>query len=212
MIGQTMKREKTTSRPKPDRARPRRRLAAADRRAVILAGAKRLFAGRGYAATSIDDIAAASGVSKPVVYDHFDSKRALYFAVMRGLRDELVRGATEKLAGGKGAPQKLAAAITHYYRQVQRDPAIVEILFVQPRTEPDLAKEWQRLQDEALASLRPLARELVPALAPWKLQVALHLLHHGLNATAAAWPENASAEDMAELVTSMLWSGLKSLR
>jgi AcrR family transcriptional regulator len=187
-------------------------LAAADRRATILAGAKRLFASRGYAATSLDDVAAAAGVSKPVVYDHFDSKRALYFELMRGLRDELVAGAKQNLGAAPGTTRTLGAAITHYFRQVERDPAIVEILFVQPRTEPELAREWQRLQDEALAALRPLVRALLPRVAPWKFNVALHLLHHGLNAAAAAWADNASAEQMGELVTSMLWRGLRSLR
>ncbi|MFL5957177.1 MAG: TetR family transcriptional regulator, partial [Solirubrobacterales bacterium] len=48
----------------------RRRLTAEQRRERIHAAASELFAARGYAATSIDQIAAAAGVTAPVIYDH----------------------------------------------------------------------------------------------------------------------------------------------
>jgi AcrR family transcriptional regulator len=200
--------------PKPDRKRTvaRRRLSAAARRDLILAAAKRLFARRGYTLTSLDQVAAAAGVTKPVVYDHFRSKQQLYFALMRALRDELVTSATRSLAEQRAAPQAFRAAIGNFFRQVERDPAMVAILFVQARTEPELAAEWQRLQDEALDALRPLAQALAPRLKAWQLEVALQFVHHALNATAAAWPRQASSEQMTELVHSLLWRGLASVR
>jgi AcrR family transcriptional regulator len=185
---------------------------AADRRTVILREAKRLFVRDGYSGTSLDAVAAASGVTKPVVYDHFPSKRALYYALMRELRDGLIESATHSLAGKTSAAERFRAAIDNFFRQVRKDPAIVELLFVQSRTEPDLAGEWERLQAEALAALRPLARALAPTLPPWKLNVALHLVHHGLNATATAWPRKASVEEMSALVYSLLWKGLETVR
>lgn len=202
------------SRPKPDRKRTvaRRRMNAPARRDLILGAAKRLFARRGYASTSLDQVAAAAGVTKPVVYDHFRSKQQLYFALMRALRDELVASATRSLAAQRGAPQAFRAAIANFFLQVERDPALVAILFVQARTEPELAAEWQRLQDEAMDALRPLAHALAPQLKSWQLEVALHFVHHGLNATAAAWPRQASSEQMTELVYSLLWRGLASVR
>lgn len=56
---------------------------AGDRRAQILLTAGRLFGERGYAGTRLDDIAAAAGVTKPIVYRHFDSKQALYVALLQ---------------------------------------------------------------------------------------------------------------------------------
>jgi AcrR family transcriptional regulator len=202
------------TRPKPERRHvaPRKRLRAADRRAVILERAKALFASRGYSSTSLDDVAAAAGVTKPVVYDHFQSKRELCVTLMQNLRDELIASATEALSATSRPQERFHAAIANFFRQVERDPAIVALLFVQLRTEPELSREWQRLQAEAIASLKPLAEALAPGLEPWKLNVALHFLHHGLNATAAAWPRDASADEMTELVVSLLWKGLKSVR
>src|SRR5262249_32044482 len=69
----------------------RRRLPAAARRALIEAAAARLFAERGYAATRLDDVAAAANVTKPVLYRHFETKKALYLALLERHRAQLPR-------------------------------------------------------------------------------------------------------------------------
>ena len=58
------------------------RLRAADRRAQLLGVARRLFARDGYRGASMESIAEAAGVTKPVLYQHFSSKRALYSALL----------------------------------------------------------------------------------------------------------------------------------
>jgi AcrR family transcriptional regulator len=57
-------------------------MSADERRASILAVAGPLFARDGYEGTRIDDVAAAAGVTKPIVYRHFDGKKALYLALL----------------------------------------------------------------------------------------------------------------------------------
>src|SRR5207247_8425364 len=59
-------------------ASPRKRLTAAARREVIERAATELFAERGFHGASMEEVARRSGVSVPVVYDHFESKRALH--------------------------------------------------------------------------------------------------------------------------------------
>ena len=74
------------------------RLKAPERRARILEAAEHEFAARGYHSTSMDEIAAAAGISKPVLYDHFSSKLDLYRQLTEGIRDELTgRGAAAML-------------------------------------------------------------------------------------------------------------------
>jgi AcrR family transcriptional regulator len=63
-------------------AATRTRLPRDARRALILRVAGPLFARHGYAATRLDDIAAAAEVTKPVLYRHFASKQALYLALL----------------------------------------------------------------------------------------------------------------------------------
>jgi AcrR family transcriptional regulator len=68
---------------------PRVRLSADERRATIVEAAGRLFGERGYDATTLDDIASAAGVTKPILYRHFDSKRDLYLTLLERHRRDL---------------------------------------------------------------------------------------------------------------------------
>ena len=60
----------------------RERLSGAQRRAAILDAAIELFASRGFRGVTTREIAAAVGVTEPVLYQHFPSKRDLYTAII----------------------------------------------------------------------------------------------------------------------------------
>lgn len=60
-----------------------------NKRAAILAAARRLFLEHGFASTSVDAVTEASGVSKPTVYSHFPTKEALLEAVVRAEAERL---------------------------------------------------------------------------------------------------------------------------
>jgi AcrR family transcriptional regulator len=72
-------------------SKTQKRLPPAERRELVLESAGRLFGERGYAHTSLDEIAAAAGVTKPILYRHFDSKKALYLALLERHRADLPR-------------------------------------------------------------------------------------------------------------------------
>ena len=98
-----------------------RRLGATQRREQLVATAQRLFAERGYRATTMEDIANAAGVTKPLLYQHFTSKRALYLELVHQVSGELLdtlrtahkraRGPREKVENGFGAYFELI--VTH---------------------------------------------------------------------------------------------------
>ena len=67
----------------------KRRLAPPERRRLIVDAAGRLFGEHGYDGTRLDDIAAAAGVTKPVLYRHFAGKTALYTALLERHREDL---------------------------------------------------------------------------------------------------------------------------
>src|SRR5688500_4091905 len=56
----------------------------------ILAAAARAFGRAGFAATSMEDIAAEAGITKLIVYRHFDGKKTLYEAVLARVSERLV--------------------------------------------------------------------------------------------------------------------------
>lgn len=69
------------------------RMPRAKRRAQLLTIATIQFVRDGYQASSMDDIAAAAGVTKPVLYQHFDSKDDLYLAVLETIGEDLLAAA-----------------------------------------------------------------------------------------------------------------------
>jgi AcrR family transcriptional regulator len=75
-------------------ASPRSRLALDERRAQLLERGLELFSSRSYDEISIDDIAAAAGVSKGLLYHYFPTKRDFYVATVRGATEEM-RNLTE---------------------------------------------------------------------------------------------------------------------
>jgi AcrR family transcriptional regulator len=78
---------------------PRTRLSAAERREQLLDVAGELFAAHGYHRLSMEQLADAAGVSKPVLYQHFPSKRALYLALVRDAVAEMEAQVRKALAG-----------------------------------------------------------------------------------------------------------------
>ena len=99
-----------------------KRLKAAERRASILAVAKVLFADRGYHGVSVDEIAKRLGVSPAVLYRHFDSKDALYEAVLNEIachRESYVEAA---LSGPDDFASVLSLMTRVYIDSVARDP------------------------------------------------------------------------------------------
>lgn len=77
--------------------RKRKRLKGSERRAQCLEIAQQLFATHGYHHISMDDIASAAKVTKPVLYKHFPSKLELYFAIIDNLSHTLVSLARQEL-------------------------------------------------------------------------------------------------------------------
>jgi TetR/AcrR family transcriptional regulator len=67
------------------------RMTRAERKRQLLAQAKQLFVTLGYHATTTEKIAAAAGITEPVLYRHFESKRALFLEVLEEIRTATLR-------------------------------------------------------------------------------------------------------------------------
>src|SRR5579859_3509028 len=71
-----------------------------ERREQLLGIGKHLFAERGFEGTSVEEIAARAGVSKPVVYEHFGGKEGLYAVLVDREMSALLDKLTESIASG----------------------------------------------------------------------------------------------------------------
>ncbi len=84
-----------------------------ERRQQLLDIGRRLFAERGFEGTSIEEVAAQAGVSKPVVYEHFGGKEGLYAVVVDREVERLLTMANTLLLDGENTREKYeAAAVT----------------------------------------------------------------------------------------------------
>ena len=128
-----------TPRPK---ARQGTRLPAAERRDAILQAALRVFCSGSYTGTTTAEIAREAGVTEPVIYRHFASKRALWLACM----DEAwarFRAAHEKKVAALGEEHRLAA-FGSAVEEMRRARVLVASLWLQGVTEAPDDVEIQR--------------------------------------------------------------------
>ncbi len=98
-------------------ARPRTRMTGVQRRLQLMDISRQLFSSRGVDGTTIEEIARSAGVSKPIVYEHFGSKEALYMEVVTNEYRELLARITESLSGedtSRVLLEKAALAILTY--------------------------------------------------------------------------------------------------
>ncbi|KWW99097.1 TetR family transcriptional regulator [Carbonactinospora thermoautotrophica] len=107
----------------PSERQPRRngrvRMTGKERREQLLEIGRRLFAERGFDATSVEEIAAKAGVSKPVVYEHFGGKEGLYAVVVDREVRQLLDMVTNALTGGhpREMLEQAAFALLDYIEQ-----------------------------------------------------------------------------------------------
>lgn len=130
----------------------RQLLARPERQAAILRGAAAAFAQSGFAATSMEDVAAACEVTKLIVYRHFDSKEELYRTILERvfhrLGEELEAGLGQQNLRGVGARTLLTVA--------REDPNGFVLLWRHAAREPQFAEYARDQRALAATAVREL--------------------------------------------------------
>jgi len=99
---------------------PRIRMTGTQRRAQLLDIGRSLFAERGFDGTSVEEVAARAGVSKPVVYEHFGGKEGLYAVVVDREMQALLSSVTVALQSGghpRAVLERAALALLDYIEE-----------------------------------------------------------------------------------------------
>jgi AcrR family transcriptional regulator len=145
-----------------------RRLPRAQRREQILAAATETFARTGFAATGLDEIAAEAGITRVILYRHFDSKTDLYQAVLDRMCARLDAHVDEPVGGFTDASIDglLDAAI--------ESPAGFRLLFQHALREPEFKERIEKFRADITAAAFMQISAVVPdeALARWAAQLA----------------------------------------
>lgn len=179
--------------------------------------AHELFAARGYAAVKMDEIAAAVGVTKPLLYNYFGNKEQLYIACMERSGDALTATIGEAVGGTSSPGDALGAGVRAFFSFLDSERAAWAVLFDETLPQSgELA--------EKVAAYRSLIIELVSASMMRQLpqrtrdaaRVEVEALSTALLGAAEAlarwWlrTQALSAEQAAELLIATVEPGLRS--
>ena len=187
------------------------RLGAAQRRSQLLRVARETFGTKGFTATSVNDIAIAAGVTKPVLYQHFASKHELFLEVLTESADQLIDALASAVAAATSSRQKLEGAVEAYVCFFADAPTNYRVLYGEGvRTEPefqqthqDLIESFQKFTAEHIdiASLDQELRLLAATAVAGQLEAIVGLWISG--------GQTQSCEQIGELASSLAWRGLR---
>jgi AcrR family transcriptional regulator len=147
---------------------PRKLLSRSQRQAAILQGAATAFATKGFAGTAMEEVAAASGITKEIVYRHFASKEELYRAVLDGavqsLKAEFAR-ARQRSQSGAGIRALLAVGRAH--------PDALRLLLVHAAREPEFADYAHDVRSRVINRVFQRRKHDDPLFRRWAVEVAV---------------------------------------
>ncbi len=198
-------------------AEGRRRLTADERRGLIEAAACDLFAARGFRGASIEEIARSSGVTPPVVYDHFPSKLDLYRSLLETHFAELRAVWGEEFPGDDPPATRAARSLDAWFAYVEANPAASRLLFRQPAGDSKAeavhaeVSAGSRAAVMKLFAAEPGAEGLTGSLAEEGLEMAWVVLRGVLQGLALWWVEHPEVPRERVVATAMnsLWIGFE---
>jgi len=123
-----------------------------ERRAAILRGAARAFASAGFAQTSMEDVAAACGVTKLIVYRHFESKEELYREILQQVFEQL----GEELHVELAQPSRTGLGPRTLLTVARQDPDGFTLLWRHAAREPQFAAYAAELRSISVNVVREL--------------------------------------------------------
>jgi AcrR family transcriptional regulator len=195
-------------------------MAAAERRDVIVRTATEVFAERGYDGASIDEIARRSGVSAPVVYDHFKSKQDLYERLLERTRDELLEVWREHLFTDEPAGVRIPRAIDAWAGYVETHRDASRMYFRDPTGVPAVRQFHAAIHQQGREALgvilgrEPGAERIAGGDDAEALEMAAEVMRAGLAGLAMWWAEHphVGREQIVTTAVNVLWVGFERVR
>jgi AcrR family transcriptional regulator len=199
---------------------PRKRMTAEARREVIEQAALEVFAERGYHGASVDEIARRSGVTPPVVYDHFASKLDLHKRLLERTRDELLEMWREHLAGDQPAEERIPRALDAWASYVQEHPYAPRMFFHETTGDPEIQAIHAEVQAQARVALgailgrEPGADKVAGSADQEALEMAAEVMRAGLTGLAIWWNEHPDVprERIVATAINAIWIGFERVR
>jgi AcrR family transcriptional regulator len=190
------------------------RLPAAARRQQLLDTALSTFARLGYHDASMNDIAEAAGVTKPVLYQHFGSKRELFLEVLSDVAAGMRRAVRAATSVAEGPRQQVELGFAAWFAWVGEHRDGFHVLFSgEVRRDPEFAEEAAKAQRQFVDGISELI--VVDGLTEERQR----LLAYGIvglgEATCRRWLAkeiDLDVDELAAQIADLAWSGLRGLQ
>ena len=195
------------------------RLRGHQRRQLIVEAAVSEFAERGYEGAAFGRIAAAAGVARTVLYDHYSSKHELFVEVLSLEQETLLRYLGTALESEGTTEDRWRATFDAFFAFVEEQPLGWRLLFPDhPPQDPEAARELRRIRAESNRLLADLlaADARRAGLEPDSVRArAVFAIHREALTAAARWwrghPEVSRAE-ILDSAMAALWTGFGGLQ
>jgi AcrR family transcriptional regulator len=194
-------------------------MAPAARRGVIEAAATQVFAERGYQAATIDEIARRSGVSAPVVYDHFESKADLHARLLERHLAEMRSVWAAHLTGADPPETRIPRALDAWFAYVESHPYAWRMIFRDTSGDPDVQAAHREIQAQSSRGLLPLLEtlpggtEIAGDGGELAREMVVELLRSAIAGLALWWYEHREVprEQVVAAAMNALWLGFGRL-
>jgi AcrR family transcriptional regulator len=188
---------------------------APERRAQLLAVARRVFGRNGFHSASMDTVAKEAGVTKPILYDHFPSKKDLYLALLDADLNNLLERVKEALDSPIGNRERIRAGFQAYFDFVDEHAEGFQLLMQETvGTDREFRERVRRMRDGILDAITDLiVRESQGRLdRPGAETVALGLI--GMVETVAQRDPGGLGERRkaaVDILVQLAWTGITNL-
>ena len=190
-----------------------RRLSAPARREQLLDVALEVFASAGYHGTSMNDVADAAGVTKPVLYQHFESKRELYQALLDEVGARLLAFIAAATSGTADGREQTELGFRAYFRWVAEDHAAFMLLYGEgSRRDEEFSRAVRRVTATAAAAIAPLIAADIDDEHRLTLAHALVGLAEGASRRLVERGEDFDPDVLGRQVGDLAWAGLRGVR
>jgi len=187
------------------------RLPAAERREQLITVAMDVFAREGYHQTSMNDVAEAAGITKPVLYQHFASKRELYLALIEEAGARLLTAVTDPQIATTSGRRRTELGFVAYFRWVHDDNDAFQLLFGGgSRRDPEFSEAAGRFTSMIADVIEPLITADIDAEHRRTLAHAIVGLAEGVSRRLIRMGGNFDPEIVARQVSDLAWAGLRA--
>lgn len=192
----------------------RKKLTAAARRAQLIQVGRKVFADKGYEATSVEEIASAAKVSKPIVYEHFGGKEGLYAVVVDREMEYLIGVISEALSEGTPRQRAEQAALAFLTWVKDKPDGFAVLTHDAPATASGsggfsslLNEVAERVSDVFAEAFKQAGYD--PDVAP----IYAHALIGMVTLVGQWWSvvRKPSVEKVASHIVALAWMGLRNL-